>query len=296
MRYKALIFVVVLLATLLVAMELDKGIESKVLGAGDAVRMFFVQKIQGFKEWKSKYFDQAEQIVTLRQKVADYENLALQNHALINENKRLNTLFDTQHLTNNPIFHRAFVSAFVRLGEYERVWLTLGLDTQQSFVGDEERIVGLIHNNTAIGIGKFENGRLMGLLNGEKNCSYGVFIGEDRALGILEGKSDDGEHISVRYIQRWRDIKIGDEVYTNGLDEIFLPNVPVGKVINIYEDSGFLRADVLPYANTSNMDYIWVVDMRNSVDESIDENTNDESSEIEERSQIQDSKPNQAEQ
>lgn len=266
MHYKALIFVVVLLAALLVAIELDKGIESKVLGAGDAVRMFFVQKVQGFREWKSNYFNQAEQIATLRQKVADYENLALQNHALKNENTKLNALFDTQHLTNNPMFHRALVSAFVRLGEYERVWLVLDESVQQSFVGDEDKIVGLIHNNLALGIGKFENGRLMGLLNGEKNCSYGVFIGEDKALGILEGKSDDGEYISVHYIQRWRDIKIGDEVYTNGLDEIFLPNVPVGKVINIYEDSGFLRADVLPYANAWDIDYVWIVDTRNNID------------------------------
>ena len=87
-----------------------------------------------------------------------------------------------------------------------------------------------------------------------------------QALGILEGKSDDGEYISVHYIQRWRDIKIGDEVYTNGLDEIFLPNVPVGKVINIYEDSGFLRADVLPYANAWDIDYVWIVDTRNNID------------------------------
>lgn len=265
MRYKALIVVVVLLAALLTAIELNKGIESKVLGAGDAVRMFFVKNVQDFKEWKSNYFDQAQQIATLRQKVVDYENLALQNHALKNENIRLNSLFDTQHLTNNPMFHRAFVSAFVRLGEYERVWLVLDESVKQSFVGDEDRIVGLIHNNVALGIGKFENGRLMGLLNGEKNCSYGVLIGEDRALGILEGKSNDGEHINVHYIQRWRKIKIGDEVYTNGLDDIFLPNVPVGKVINIYEDSGFLRADVLPYANVGDIDYVWIVDTRNSI-------------------------------
>lgn len=288
MRYKALIFIVVLLATLLVAIELDKGIESKVLGAGDAVRMFFAQKVQGFREWKSSYFDQAQEITVLRQKVADYESISLQNHALKNENKRLNTLFDTQHLTNNPMFHRAFVSAFVRLGEYERVWLVLDEGVQQSFVDDEERIVGLIHNNTALGIGKFENGRLMGLLNGEKNCSYGVFIGEDKALGVLEGKSSDGEYISVYYIQRWRDIKIGDEVYTNGLDEIFLPNVPVGKVINIYEDSGFLRADVLPYASAGDMDYIWIVDTRNNTDD-IDEGINTESSS--EANEEEDSKP-----
>ena len=82
-------------------------------------------------------------------------------------------------------------------------------------------------------------------------------------MGIVDNTpKSSGAYVGVNYIPKWVDIKVGDEVYTNGLDGIFVENIPVGKVVEIYEDSNFLRADVLPYAQTQDIDYVWVVDTR----------------------------------
>ena len=187
----------------------------------------------------------------------------LQNTALANQNTELKSLIQND-LRLQPEFYLAHMSAYVRMGQYDRIWLTLDSAFRQRLQSStESRILGLVRNNVALGIAKFEYGRLQGLLNTAKECSYGVFIGQNKAMGIVDNTpKSSGAYVGVNYIPKWVDIKVGDEVYTNGLDGIFVENIPVGKVVEIYEDSNFLRADVLPYAQTQDIDYVWVVDTR----------------------------------
>lgn len=264
MRYKALIFLVLFCVTIVVTMELNKGFETRVLNVADKVRMFFVSNLEGFWLWYRAYFAQADEIKALRQKVADYDKIVLQNTALANQNTELKSLIQND-LRLQPEFYLAHMSAYVRMGQYDRIWLTLDSAFRQRLQSStESRILGLVRNNVALGIAKFEYGRLQGLLNTAKECSYGVFIGQSKAMGIVDNtpKNSSGAYVGVNYIPKWVDIKVGDEVYTNGLDGIFVENIPVGKVVEIYEDSNFLRADVLPYAQTQDIDYVWVVDTR----------------------------------
>ena len=272
MRYKALIFLVLFCVTIVVTMEVNKGFEMRVLNAADKVRLFFVSNWNGFWLWYRAYFNQADEIKSLRQKVADYDKIVLQNVALTNQNAELKSLVQND-LHTQPEFYLSHMSAYVRMGQYDKIWLTLDSELFERLQSSAEtRILGLVRNNVALGIAKFEYGRLQGFLNNAKECSYSVFIGQNKAMGILDNalKSGNNAYVSVNYIPRWVDIKVGDEVYTNGLDGIFIENIPVGKVVEIYEDSNFLRADVLPYAQAQDIDYVWVVDTR--VHELLDKN------------------------
>ncbi len=264
MRYKVLIFLVLFCVTIVITMEVHKGFEARVLNTGDKVRMFFISGWDWLTFWYKTYFNQADEIKMLRQKVADYDKVVLQNIALINQNTELKSLVQND-LRTQPQFYLAHMSAYVRMGQYDRIWLALDSTLRQNLESSgETRILGLVRNNVALGIAKFEHTRLQGFLNNAKECSYGVFIGQNKAMGILENSSrrSDSVYVSVNYIPKWVDIKVGDEVYTNGLDGIFIENIPVGKVMEIYEDSNFLRADVLPYAQMHDIDYVWVVDTR----------------------------------
>lgn len=264
MRFKALIFLVLFCITIVITMEVNKGFEARVLNAGDKVRMFFLSTWDWLGLWYKTYFDQANEIQTLRQKVADYDKILLQNTMLINQDAELKSLVQND-LRTQPEFFLSRMSAYVRMGQYDKIWLTIDSTLRQRLESSgETRILGLVRNNVALGIAKFEHMRLQGFLNNAKECSYSVFIGENKAMGILDNalKTSNDAYVSVSYIPKWVDIKVGDEVYTNGLDGIFIENIPVGKVMEIYEDSNFLRVDVLPYAQTQDIDYVWVVDTR----------------------------------
>ena len=155
------------------------------------------------------------------------------------------------------------MSAYAQMGQYDKVWLALDSHVRQKLESTQElRILGLVRDNVAFGIAKFEHTRLQGFLNNAKECSYGVFIGKNKAMGIVDNtiKSKNDAYINVSYISKWTSVEVGDEVYTNGLDGIFIENVLVGKVMEVYEESNFLRVSVLPYAQTQDLGYVWVVD------------------------------------
>ncbi|WP_394964734.1 rod shape-determining protein MreC [uncultured Helicobacter sp.] len=262
MRYKTLIFLVLFFVTIIVTMEVNKGFEARVLNVGDKVRLFFISGWDQVWLWYRTHFSQADEIRTLRQKVADYDKILLQNTELINQNTELKSLIHSD-LHNEPEFYLARMSAYVQMGQYDKVWLALDSHVRQKLESTQElRILGLVRDNVAFGIAKFEHTRLQGFLNNAKECSYGVFIGKNKAMGIVDNtiKSKNDAYINVSYVPKWTSVEVGDEVYTNGLDGIFIENVLVGKVMEVYEESNFLRVSVLPYAQTQDLGYVWVVD------------------------------------
>ncbi|RAX56064.1 rod shape-determining protein MreC [Helicobacter sp. 10-6591] len=259
MRYKMLIFWVLFFVIVIVSMELSKGFENKILALGDRVRIFFIVNTQGISDWYERHFEQAKMIETLKHKVTDYDRVVLQNIALQNSNAELNAILATQNFPSTPQIYLSYMTSYVRMGEYDRVWLSLDTQTQQNL--KESKLYGLVRNGIALGIARYRNGRLQGFFNGAPECSYGVFIGANKALGILDGtsKTKNNQYANVNYIPKWVDIKIGDEVYTNGLDGIFIANIAVGKVVNIYESHNYLQADIQTYAHNQESGYMWVI-------------------------------------
>lgn len=271
MRYKTLIFIILFFVALLATMEFNKNVEAQILSFGDKIRIFFISNYQGFIDTYKRHFEQAKEIEILKEKVKDYEKISLENLALKNDNASLRALANITDLSNKPFIYLSLMTSYVRMGEYKRIWLTLDSEAKQKLQATQAdpasnfspKLLGLVKNGKVLGIARYENGRLQGFLNGSEECSYGVFIGDSKALGILDGsqKTQNKHLVNVNYIPKWVNIKVGDVVYTNGLDGIFIANIAVGEVVAIYEDYNYLRAEIKPYAQNEESGYMWAIDI-----------------------------------
>lgn len=261
MRFRILVFGIVFFSIILIIMELDKSVQVKILGTSDYVKVLFLDFKENIENIYNKHFDQAEQIEALKTKVADYDKLYLENKSLKNDVIKFNDLIGKGGITraSNKI-HPARIISFVTLGQRDRVWLDTDLsEYHQNGIGKiENRIFGIVKDNVALGVAVVQNGRLEGFLNGNENCNYDVYIGENRIMGIASGSRNG--LLLVDYVSDWSSIHKGDKVFTSGLDGIFLENIPVGVVESIRENYGYVSVDVKPYANIDGLSYVWVID------------------------------------
>jgi rod shape-determining protein MreC len=131
------------------------------------------------------------------------------------------------------------------------------LTTPKNFKYNPKKLYGLIQKDVATGVAKFEGNKLYGYLLSNKKSIFSVVIGDNRVNGIAQG---DGKYgMVVKYIPKWSKIKVGDIVKTSGLDNIFFPNITVGKVIAIKNLDTYKSAKVEIYANLSNPSIFFLV-------------------------------------
>ncbi|MFW3375437.1 rod shape-determining protein MreC, partial [Aliarcobacter butzleri] len=142
------------------------------------------------------------------------------------------------------------VLSYVDFNDFTRVWLD---KTPQ-----DEKILGLISENFAAGIAVNRNGKSVGLLNGNKDCTYAVFVGESRSPGIVTTAGAGTDELKVKFIPIWSDINIGDEVITSGMDNIFFEGLKVGKVLEVSEQANMKVATIKPYVNALKKKYFYI--------------------------------------
>lgn len=259
MRYKILVFGIIFFACILALMEFNTSFQAKILNVSDYIKIFFLDSKESIKKAYETYFNQAEEIADLRAKVADYDKILLEKNALENDVIKLSELVSRGGITQaSSEIHKARVISFSTFGDRSKVWLDADLKTFSQSDKLEDRIFGIVKDNVAFGVAVVENGRLEGFLNGSKDCHYDVYIGKNKIMGIVSA-SNKGRVI-VDYIPDWAEIRKGDKVFTSGLDGIFFENIPVGVVENVQEHYGYLRADITPYANISDVSYVWIID------------------------------------
>lgn len=279
MRYKILVFGIVFFVCIIVLMEANKSVQAKILNITDIVKEFFLDSKQGIYETYTRHFNQAEEISRLTEMTRDYEKLRLEVLSLKSNNLKLNAIINGGGITHSaPDIHSARIISFATLGERDRVWLQTDIDKfrRDGNQALEDRIYGIIKDNVALGVAVIKNDRMEGFLNGNKECNYGVYIGEHKALGIVSGSHND--NIIVNFVPDWETIKEGDRVFTSGLDGIFLEHVPVGVVEKVLDNYGYLSVEVKPYASITGISYVWVVDRETSSIENTDtpQHENDE--------------------
>lgn len=125
-----------------------------------------------------KYFNQAKTIEKLKQEnkeLRDYKvlyDIAKQELAVKDEFlKNLNVPQTTSHV------ELVKVISYLSFNDFTKVSLAKDLQS--------DKILGLISDNFAAGIVVNQQNRAIGLLNGNKDCSYSVFIGEQKVLELL---------------------------------------------------------------------------------------------------------------
>jgi len=194
----------------------------------------------------TSYFNQAKQIQKLNLENKQYINYIesilpiLQNYKQLKEFKYI----------HNPNIRFTQTISYSNLPDKSSIYVSY-IDNNHS-----NNIEGLIFNNTTAGIvtKKYKNYSLA-LLNINPDTSYTVFIGKNKIPGIVFG----GKKIIIKYIPKYKDIKIGDLVITSGLDKIFYEGVKVGKITSITQEKLYQEAVVKPFYNSYNPTFFYVV-------------------------------------
>jgi len=197
-----------------------------------------------------KYLKQASSIETLKKENILLRKYLYQQKIKIVQLEQL-TKYDEKKFNSYKNILRIQTISYKKLNDFSQIYLTEG-----ETLG-EEKIYGLIQKNVVAGIAIKENGSLKGILLSNPICQFSTFIGEKKTPGIAKGI--DAESIEVNFIPKWSKVAIGDKVITSGLDNIFLPNIPVGVVTNIVTNSTYKTAIVKTYADVLHPNFFYLV-------------------------------------
>ncbi|OPX27655.1 MAG: hypothetical protein B1H07_00360 [Campylobacteraceae bacterium 4484_166] len=226
-----------------------KVVVTKLEGLNYIVLKFYDEKISLLNQIKQRHTDQANTIKIFQENDYKYEKNLISYASLESKYNNIKAFVNTDKPDTNNI-KIAKVLSLKNLYKYSRYWL--------SYEKDDDSIDGLITNNFAAGIVKYQDGRPLALLNHDEKANYGVFVGPNKALGITQGMGYN-DNIVVKFIPVWSKINIGDEVITNGLDDIFFEGLKVGVVTKILDNNiNHLEVEVKTYAPTLVQKYYYV--------------------------------------
>ncbi len=195
----------------------------------------------------NEHFYQQKIILKLRE-----ENKKLEKSALLSiafAGKLNDVLKDNNISIYKPNVKRIQAISYSKLNNYNKIWLDF-----KDF--NKSRIYGLLYQGYGVGIVVDQDSHPEGLLLKDPNAIFSVYVGKDKIPGVLQGNTND---ILVKYIPQWMNPKIGDEVVTSGLDDIFFQGVRVGKIVKVIEEESSKTAIVKPYINLTVPSYLHVI-------------------------------------
>ena len=186
----------------------------------------------------------------------DVVQLSLLNSELENyrhENKRLKELLKfteyqaVNYLTANVVnYHLGIASQTITIDIGELDGLTKNLP-----VLDENGLLGkTIQLNDHV---------TMIQLITDKNYRVSIRIGNERALGLFS--PTHGKYGILEGVRKTTPLHEGDIAYTSGISEIYPPNIPVAKIIEISKEKNqpFQRVVVEILGSIFNLDFVFVI-------------------------------------
>ncbi|ARQ98695.1 rod shape-determining protein MreC [Campylobacter devanensis] len=195
----------------------------------------------------NEHFNQASEIRALREQNIELERSVTLLSAFA---YKLDALLNEQNSTKfTPNIQLVRALSYMNIGDHDKVWIDF-----DEF--DENKIYGLISQGKTAGIVINKDGSPLALLQTDPKSTFSVSIGEQRIAGIATG---NGKNIVVKFIAQWLSPKVGDEVYTSGLDGIFFSGVPVGKITKVYEEELYKSAIVETDLKIQVPSYLYVV-------------------------------------
>lgn len=212
-----------------------------------AITTGYLATVERVGEWTQEYLLQRDTIRSLRAQNSELERSALLSIAFAGKLNEL--LKDHEKPSFAPDVQLVEAISYANLSNYHRVWLDF-----EDF--NASRIYGLVYQGNTAGIVISENGRPLGLLQGDPKSIFSVTVGEEGIPGIAMGSN---QHMHVRYIPMWMEPRVGDEVKTSGMDETFFAGIPVGKVIEVVQEESYQSAVVLPYTQAKAPMYMYAI-------------------------------------
>ncbi|RDU73830.1 rod shape-determining protein MreC [Helicobacter aurati] len=218
------------------------------------IKELYLEKKQNMTFFIQDYINQAQKIKEMREQIVQLEKQNIAYNALRAEFDNLYYSLNLERHYNDTDVTLVKVLSYATLGSYTKVWIVYDQEK------DSRKTFGIVKDGYAIGIAKVVNNHLLGILNGDPECGYSVYIGENNVPGTLRTLSDGS--IIIDYIPAWQSIKTGDKVVTSGLDGIFFEGIEVGVIGNIQFQEAYLRAELQPYAFSNRLNYVWLVDTK----------------------------------
>ena len=268
---KLFLWILFLLVTFFVALQVSKEFHAKVLYFSDSIKIGILNLNHNVANIITRYFNQVQQIKDLTNALEDKEKLQYSYDALKTEHDALLQALNFKPSAMQITFSRMI--SYVEMNDYTKIWLEQNNTLKQR----ENAIFGLISNNQVAGIAKMQSGRLLGFLNGNEKCSYSVVVGDNKTPGVA--KYDLNKGFVVDYIPLYPKIEIGEQIYTSGFDEIFYPGVLVGVIESVEEQQGYQVAKIKPTV-TKAVGFYWLVDINSQkaeliLEENVDSQTNE---------------------
>jgi len=214
------------------------------------IKESYLELTNSFNNYFDQYLNQANAIESLKEENLLLRKYLYQQKINLIQLSQLNQSTEIKFDNFNNILHVQTIS-YKKLNDFSQIYLTKGEDLE------EDKIYGLIQKNVVAGIALKDEGPLKGILLSNPTCQFSTFIGDQKTPGIAKGI--DEESIEVNFIPKWSKIKVGDQVVTSGLDNIFLPDIPVGVVTNILTQSTYKTAIVQTYADILHPNFFYLV-------------------------------------
>ena len=206
-------------------LNIERDIKNTANQINNSVSSMILTNLVNIESAINKYFNQIKYIDKLIKINQKNENYKVLYEIKENENKELQKLLNIDY-KNIHKFQKIKVLSYVKLNDTSKVNIDYPLN-------DKNKIYALItYNGFSAGIALKNNNKDIAYLNNNDRCNYTVFIGENNAPGITSGVNNDGRLI-IKYIPLWKEIKIGDEIITSGMDKIFPYGIKVGVVEDI---------------------------------------------------------------
>lgn len=252
-----ILWICILIIFVLFLLEINRGLFNYGIALGNGIRTKIYNLKNSISEVFENYTSQAEQIKKLKIIAEQKERGDIENMNLKSEVEQMRTLIDTniKPRAMESFLVRAY--SFVDMGNYSRIWLTG--ENLSAKLKDGDKVFGLIKDGYTAGIALYKDDLLLGILNGDPKVSYGVYIGEGKSMGIL--KTDISGKVVIEYINAWNEIKEGDEIITNGLDNIFFEGIGVGRVKKVRQEFSYIVAEVELYNQNKDIGFYWLIDL-----------------------------------
>ena len=95
----------------------------------------------------------------------------------------------------------------------------------------------------------------------DKDAAIPVINTRTQQRGVAFGGASGGSRLEIRFLSADSDIEAGDALQTSGLDGVYPPGLPVGRVISVARrsESGFARVIVQPAAVAEGVRHVLVL-------------------------------------
>ncbi len=238
----------------------------------ETVRGVFAGLQQGLSAIGQTVGNTVRSVGELRRLRADYEALLddLEQYerlegtvgALERENDRLREQLEFAARTDESALAAQIIARESSTGFFSSFTINRGerhgVEVNQAviaFVGGEEGLVGRVDEvsgGTAVIVPVFAPGSYIG-----------ARLERSRHVGLLQGSGVSADALAMQYVPRdaRNEIRYGDLVITSGLNSIFPPEIPIGRVLRVSAPSWdtSLVIEVEPVVDFSRLEYVFLL-------------------------------------